>query len=153
VQDIRKYKKSLTLQSNGGTLKLNKVAMFEELGCEVWFSSRAITNILSLAAIQQQYQVTYDSGVETNFVVHQSKHGLSDMIFRMHCSGLHYYDPSEEGFTFIETVDNNKLAFTKRQLQGAERAKVLYAGLGFPSVKDFVGEPTSIQLPFQAHLK
>ena len=88
------------------------IAMFAELVCEVWFSSRPITNILLLAAIQQQYQVTYDSGVETFFVVHQSKHGISDMIFRMHSSGRHYYDPSEELFTFIETVDKNKLAVT-----------------------------------------
>ena len=54
-----------------------------------------------------------------------------------HSSGLHFYDPSEKAYTFIGTVENNKLSFTKRQLAGAEKARALYAGLGFPSVKDF----------------
>ena len=59
------------------------------------------------------------------------------MVFRMHLSGLHFYDPVEEGFVFIETVEQNKLAFTKRQLKGDEKARALYTGLGFLSVKDF----------------
>ena len=40
VQDIRKAMHPLILQSNGGRLKLNKIATFAELGCEVWYSSR-----------------------------------------------------------------------------------------------------------------
>ena len=59
------------------------------------------------------------------------------MVFRMHLSGLNFYDPVEEGFVFIKTFEQNKLAFTKRQLKGAEKARALYAGLGFPSVQDF----------------
>ena len=84
VSDIRKAKNPLILQSNGGSLKLNKIATFAEIAYEVWYSSRAITNILLLASIQQQYQVTYDSDSATEFVVHCSKHGLADMVFRMH---------------------------------------------------------------------
>ena len=101
----------------------------------MWFSSRAIKNILSLATLQQQYKIKYDSEVDKAFVVHRGQHGFSDMVFRMHSSGLHFYDPSEEAYTFIETVENNKLSFTKRQLAGAEKSRELYAGLGFPSVK------------------
>ena len=65
VSDIKKSKHPLILQSDGCSLKLNKIATFAELGCEVWYSSRAITNILSLASIQQQYQITYDSDSAT----------------------------------------------------------------------------------------
>jgi hypothetical protein len=59
------------------------------------------------------------------------------MVFRMHLSGLYFYDPVEEGFVFMKTLEQNKLAFTKRQLKCAETARALYAGLGYPSVKDF----------------
>ena len=59
------------------------------------------------------------------------------MVFKMNLSGLHFYYPVEEGFVFIKTVEQNKLAFTKRQLKGADKARALYAGLEFPSVKDF----------------
>jgi hypothetical protein len=137
VVDIKKSKSPLILQSNGGSLRLHKTAVFKELGLKVWYSSRAITNILPLAVIQQQYPVTYNRKLGTEFVVHRTQHGLTDMIFWMHLSGLHYYDPVEEGFVFIETVEQNKLAINKHKLKGAEKARSLYAGLGFPSVKDF----------------
>ena len=94
------------LQSNGDSLRFHKTAIFTELGFEVWYSSSAITNILSLAVIQQQYPVTYNSEDVTEFVVHCGKHGLIDMIFRMHSSELHYYDPVEEGFVFNKQWNN-----------------------------------------------
>ena len=70
------------------------------------------------------------------------------MVFRMHSSRLHFYDPSEEAYTFIETVENNKLPFTKRQLAGAEKTRALYSSLGFPSVKDFIWILQSNQLKY-----
>jgi len=60
------------------------------------------------------------------------------MMFRMRNGGLHYYDPRcSTDFTFISTVENNKLPFTKQQILGVEQARNLLAGLGFPSNKDF----------------
>ena len=61
-----------------------------------------------------------------------------DMHFKMHSSGLHYYDPQDDNFTFnIHTVSENKMGFTKRQLKAAELARTLYSNLGYPSMKDF----------------
>jgi len=34
-------------------------------------------------------------------------------------------------------VESNKLPFSKRQISGAEKARNLYASLGYPSTKDF----------------
>jgi hypothetical protein len=43
------------------------------------------------------------------------------MEFRMHESGLHYYDPRKEAhLTFVNTVSENKESFTKRQIKGAD---------------------------------
>ncbi len=58
----------------------------------VWFSKKAITNIILLKNLIKQYWVTYDSRYET-FVVHREAHGKPNMEFRMHESGLHYFDP------------------------------------------------------------
>jgi hypothetical protein len=58
----------------------------------VWYHENAIANILSLRTIRQMYRVTYDSNDET-FVVHRASVGKPNMEFRMHESGLHYYDP------------------------------------------------------------
>ena len=60
------------------------------------------------------------------------------MIFWMHSSGVHYYDPRcSDNFSFVSTVESNKLPFTKQQILGVEQARNLYAGLGFPSNTDF----------------
>ena len=58
----------------------------------------------------------------------------------MHESGLHYYNPRKENnaqLAFVNTVAENKLNFTKRQIKDAEVARILYATLGCPSIKDF----------------
>jgi hypothetical protein len=61
-----------------------------------------------------------------------TEHDFSDS------SGLHYYDPwCIDNFSFVSTVESNKLPFTKQQILGAEQAQNLYAGLGFPLNTDF----------------
>jgi hypothetical protein len=56
------------------------------------FSKKAIANILSLKDAINQYRVMYDSeGME--FVIYCNKHELPTMLFKMHSSGLHYFDP------------------------------------------------------------
>jgi hypothetical protein len=55
----------------------------------------------------------------------------------MHSSGLHYFDPRDESFTFINTIAENMKQFTKQQIQHAEVARSLYAKLSYPSMRDF----------------
>jgi hypothetical protein len=38
------------------------------------------------------------------------------MVFKMHTSGLHYYDPNDNGLTFINTLDDNKKASLSNKL-------------------------------------
>ena len=71
------------------------------------------------------------------FGIYRLTDNLTNMEFKMHSSGLHYYKPTHKDFTFVNTVDDNKKAFSKRQLKGAELARTLYATLGYPSIKDF----------------
>jgi hypothetical protein len=59
------------------------------------------------------------------------------MEFQMHESGLHYFQPGKEAFVSVNTVSGNKEGYTRRQLKGAESARVLYAKLGYPSQRDF----------------
>ena len=94
----------------------------------------------------KQYRVTYDSE-ELSFVVHREVAGKPNMEFRMHESGLHYYDPrtsndytfvskeSDNGIGLVSTVSENKGGFTRRQIKGAEAARTLYSTLNYPSMK------------------
>jgi hypothetical protein len=84
----------------------------------VWLITRAITNIIALRNLIDQYHVTYDRD-DLMFVVHRESESRPNMEFRMHESGLHYYDPrKEEHSTYITTIFDNKEGFTKRQIKG-----------------------------------
>ena len=55
----------------------------------------------------------------------------------MHKSGLHYFAPMDEDFTFDNTVSNNKEGFTVRQIKGVESTRDLYIILIYPSEKEY----------------
>jgi hypothetical protein len=136
VTEVFKSKKGMRLASNGGTMTVHHKAKVKGYHTHVWFSERVITNILALSNVIKQYRVTYDSN-EKMFIVHRHSHGMPNMEFRMHKSGLHYYDPRDVEFTLINTVSENKEGFTKRQIKAAEAARTLYATLSYPSWRDF----------------
>ncbi len=126
----------LTLQSNGGSMKVYQVADIGKDQCPIWFSTKAITNILSLKEVIKRYSVTYNSYDEA-FYVYRESHGLPNMIFRLCSSGLHCYDPQREEFSFVVTVEENMLSYNKWQIQAADKAKTFYACLAFPSAPDY----------------
>jgi hypothetical protein len=128
---------SMRLKSNGGTMLVNRKATIPGYNKDVWFSTRAITNIIALSNLIQQYRITYDSA-DNMFVVHRESQGKPNMEFRMHKCGLHYYDTrNEKHLAFVNTVSENKEGFTKRKIKGAELVRTLYKTLSYPSMKDF----------------
>jgi hypothetical protein len=91
ISNKRKSDKPLKLYSKCGTMMINHIADIGE-GQSVWFSKKAITNILSLKHIKQTYHVSYECE-DDMFTIHREDHGLGNVVFRMHISGLHYHDP------------------------------------------------------------
>ena len=89
-----------------------------------------------MSNVIQQYRVTYDSE-DKMFIVHREAEGKPNMVFRMHKSRLHYYDPRNKHFAFINLVSGNKKGYTQIQVKGAEVARTLYAKLCYPYWKDF----------------
>jgi hypothetical protein len=129
VSKISKSRSNMRLKSNGGTMVVTRKATMEGYNKTVWFSTRAITNIIALRNLIDQYRVTYDSD-DLMFVVHQESESKPNMV--------HYYDPRKEHhMTFVNTVSENKTGFTKRQIKCAEIAQNLYKTLSYPSMKDF----------------
>jgi hypothetical protein len=83
---------SMRLKSNGGTMVVNRKATMTGYNKDVWFSTRAITNIIALSNLIKQYRVTYESD-DKMFVVHREPQGKLYIEFRMHKCGLHYHKP------------------------------------------------------------
>ena len=136
VTNICKAKKNMTLTGNGGLMCVNKVADIGNNKPPKWFSKNSITNILSLKDAITRYRVTYNSN-DMQFIIHWDEQELSNMLFKMHSSGLHYYDPLREEFTFVNAVSDNMGAFTKGQIASADKASDLYASLVYPSDADY----------------
>ena len=51
------------------------------------------------------------------------------MIFKMHSSGLHYFEPIN--------AEDIWAPFNKQQILSTDKAQNFYAGLAFPSLKDY----------------
>jgi hypothetical protein len=86
VCNISKSKSSMRLKSNGGTMVVTRKSTMKGYNKTVWFSTQAITNIIALHNLIDQYRVTYDSD-DFIFVVHQESESKPNMEFRMHESG------------------------------------------------------------------
>jgi hypothetical protein len=135
---IRKASHSLNMTSNGGGLKITEQGKFPGYKIWVWFSKKAITNIICLNNPIKIYRVTYDSKVETTFVVHCQQFGLPDLFFEMHLCGLHICYPKKMGeLGFIQMVKDNMKLFSKRQIAGANQGSNLFEKMIFPSTADF----------------
>jgi len=81
--------------------------------------------------------MTVNSEDSNTFVVHRSCHGLPDLMFVMHEYGLHVLKWSDEGNTFVQTVEENKIPYTKVQVARATKARKYYDALLCPNSKDF----------------
>jgi hypothetical protein len=137
VSKISKSRSNMRLKSNCGTMLVTQKATMEGYNKTVWFITRAITNIIALRNLIDQYRVTYDSD-DLIFVVHRESESKPNMEFKMHKSRLQYYDPrKEQHMNFVNTVLENKTGFTKQQIKCAEIARNLYKTLRCPSMKDF----------------
>jgi hypothetical protein len=139
VESTFKSSHSMRLKSNGKTMEVKKQAIMPGYHVHVWYNKKAITNILSLSNVIKQYRVMHDSNNQM-FVVHHEPEGKPDMEFWMHKSRLHYFDPRDSKFIFVNTVSNNKAGFMKRQIKEAEVARSLYSKLNYPSWKCWKGD-------------
>jgi hypothetical protein len=76
------------------------------------------------------------------------KNGMPDIESKMHASGLHYLDPTRDTartasnikprkLSFIETVEDRKKFYSKRQIKLDEIALAGLHKAGFPSDREF----------------
>jgi hypothetical protein len=135
---IFKAKNTFLIMGNGNGLKITKKCKILGYKYLVWFSKKAITNIICLKNLIKCYQVAYDSKLNTTFVVHHSAFGLPDLLFEMHPCGLHVCYPKKMGeFEFVQTVEDNMTLFSKQQIADAVQARDLYEKLIYPFTADY----------------
>jgi hypothetical protein len=138
VSKIIKAENSLSMMSNDGGLKITKKCKIPGYKYLVWYSKKAITNIICLKNLIKCYGVMNDSELNTIFVVHHSAFGLPDLLFEVHPCDVHICYPKKmDEFGFVQTVEDNLKLFSKQQIAGVVQARDMYNKLMYPSTSDF----------------
>ena len=145
VTNIKDSRYPLVMNTNAGSKMLTKQADVRGFG-KAWFDKDQMANIFRFAGTVDRYKVTYDSTKEDAFNVH-TKNGI--VKFKRNKEGLYTYKPNTSFYNevaeakrnetshMVTTVTENKVGFTKRQVEDAKRARKLYHTMGCPMVQNF----------------
>jgi hypothetical protein len=122
VENIRNVVRPLWTTTNGGTITYNQQADLPNYVI-VWFNSKPIANIISmLEAERRGHKVTYSPG---RFKLTNEQKTL-EMTFYMNQAGLYAYMVPPSGLSLVQTISENSLFFTPRQIEAAKCARNLY---------------------------
>ena len=134
LEDIQEVSETLYLDTNGGVLKCNHKGTLPGYG-EVWYNDKAIANVISMSNAEKKgkYQITYDKNV--GFTMKNLINGNIN-VFKKDATGL-YITPKKTELSMLNTVEENKKLYTKRQVARAEEARKLYQVIGYPSLRDY----------------
>ena len=113
----------------------------------VWYNPTGIANILSLAKAKERgYRVTFDT--EEGNAFHLTKHDGTVRVFKQSPKGLYYIDTKEEqdhedtghyDVNLVNTVEDNRIKYSKRDYSRAVLARKVQKIIGRPSTKTFLG--------------
>ena len=133
------------MRTNAGSKESNQQATVPGFG-NVWFHEEAIANIFGFGDLVSKYRITYDSEKEDAFLVHMEHKTVK---FTRTPEGLYQFtvpqsykeelkmNQEEKSNNMIQTVDENKIVYTKRQMERAKVARKLYHIVGSPTLEAF----------------
>ena len=145
LTDISVHKPPLTSLTNGGTHSCDHGGIYHGLQQPllVWYAPDSVGDILALRDIRWLCRVTLDTAVEAVLFVHLPDNTV--LRFAEHLDGLYLLVPSVNpttnppnySYSCVSTVADNRAVFTRRELEGADRARQLYRTIGHPSQRKF----------------
>ena len=125
VHGIHRANIPMRIRTYGGIKSTNLRAYVGNFPEAVWYDPTGVANIMSLALVKEYYRVSYDSESDNAFYIHLPN---GDRLrFAETSNGLYAYcalnpRPYREAWTFIQTVEDQRKKFTKRQNTLADRA-------------------------------
>lgn len=131
--------------SNGGHLDYNKDATVQLLpALRAYHNTNSLANILALSSVTAHYRVVMDSQAEDALFVHVE----NDILRFEKCGhGLYFLDTTKTtpnntngtviDYSFFSTVASNKEYFSRREIEGADTARLLQGRLGWPSTGQY----------------
>ena len=132
----------LTVVTNGGSQSYNHTAEFNLLPMKVHFNVHSIANILSLADVANlpNTKITMDSSQDKAIFLH---HGDEVYKFEECVDGLYYWDSNNKPkasvshYSLLNTVDDNKTLYCKKDVKGANHARNVQAIIAWPTDQEY----------------
>ena len=145
LTDIDARDPPLTSLSNGGVHSCGYGGIYHGLQQPllVWYAPDLVGNILALCVLQRLCCITLDTAVEATILVHLQDGTV--LRFVEYTNSLYLLLPSASPpikppchhYSCVSTVAENRAVFTRRELEGANRARELYRIIGRPSQRKF----------------
>ena len=141
LKNVHESANELQPSSNGGELMSSELGTFPNFG-EAWHNPDGSTNIASQSRVEEMGHLVECNSKEKHHTIKGKKGGENH--FERSPEGLCHMPlkVSRKSFeqdkaNFVQTAENNKIGFTKRQTEKAGLAKRTHEMMGFPSEKDF----------------
>lgn len=132
LSDIIKVDENMRIICNAGTVMMTRMSTFNGYG-RVCYHPVTIANILSLHNVNNTFRVANYSQKDNCFSVHIFDG--SSRVFSPTEKGLYVSKVlvARKNFKLMNTVEDNKKGYTRRDVKRAEAARRLLAIIGRPS--------------------
>jgi len=107
---------------------------------QAYYNRNSLANILGLSSVTQFYRVTIDSAKADRMLVHLTE---SEILHFNKCgNGLYFLnlDPSNKTKQSVSPYSfaSNKEFFSRREIEGADKARIVQSRIGWPSNQEFI---------------
>ena len=137
LNNIRKSNKSFSVHTNGGTFATQKIGDLPNF-FPVYYSPTSMVNILSFAEVKRIYRITMDTAENDTIKVHMN-HGqtmefseVDTGLYLLNHKNINTINKPVTAYSHLSLVNSNKRNFTCKQIQGADRARLLYKNINMP---------------------
>jgi len=137
----------LVLRSNGGSLETDMVGDVRGYGT-MWYHPDSLANILSFANVRKKFKVQMHTGPQDPAPsISVTKDNGDVMRFDERNLGLYVHDAlntsnkhllrTNFNYVFVTRITDLEKQFTRREVEEARKARILYVNLGRPSKQKF----------------
>jgi len=137
LTNVRASRFTQSVFANGGHQYSEYVGHLEGF-FDVWYNPESRVNILSFADVARKFRITMDTESESAIYVRISKqqvikfNEVKNGLYVLHVNPLKPKNSIISYLTYFTTVEENKNNFTKREIEGANRARRLYWHINMP---------------------
>ena len=143
LKNICRSKTNMFIHCTTGVAKTNMIGDLPGYGT-VWYHPDRIANILSLSKVKENYQVTFDSDKNNQFIVYCADG--TQRVFQQFSRGLYFLDTSltpqpvsgANGTVLVTTVADNANSFSNVDYAQAMLARKIQKIIGRPTTRAFI---------------